>query len=158
MNPRERLLRVVRRESVDMAPVLTFFSTATLELMSISGAWRPQADSDPKTMAKLALACNRYAGFEAIKIPFGPTVLDEIMGCEVDLGDQNRTRAVTGPAIQVGDPYPEVPDDLSSRGRIPVVLDATKIIRQEVWDELPIIALVKGPGIWPPTCAGYRSS
>lgn len=145
MNTRERLLSIIDGEEVDMAPALSFTSPAVIELMEASGAWRPEADLDPGKMATLGLAGYRHAGLEAARVPFGVSILDEIMGCEVDPGDHARTRAVKGPAIAVGDPYPEIPDDLTSRGRIPAVLEAIRLIREEVGEDLPIIAGVEGP-------------
>jgi [methyl-Co(III) methanol-specific corrinoid protein]:coenzyme M methyltransferase len=67
------------------------------------------------------------------------------MGCEINMGTKNRQPSVTA------HPYPKdlegaaVPADLLQRGRIPVVLEAIKIIREKVGSDVPIIGGMEGP-------------
>jgi [methyl-Co(III) methanol-specific corrinoid protein]:coenzyme M methyltransferase len=96
-------------------------------------------------MAKLAIANHELSGLEAVRIPYCLTVLVEAMGCEINMGTKNRQPSVTG------HPYPKdlegaaVPADLLQRGRIPVVLEAIKIIREKVGPDVPIVGGMEGP-------------
>lgn len=98
-------------------------------------------------MAKLALANHELSGLEAVRLPYCLTVLVEAMGCEINMGTKNRQPSVTGHP-----PYPKdlegaaVPADLLQRGgRIPVVLEAIKIIREKVGPDVPIVGGMEGP-------------
>lgn len=61
------------------------------------------------------------------------------------MGTKNRQPSVTA------HPYPKdlegaaIPADLLKRGRIPVVLEAIKIIREKVGPDVPIIGGMEGP-------------
>lgn len=61
------------------------------------------------------------------------------------MGTKNRQPSVTA------HPYPKdlegaaIPADLLKRGRIPVVLEAIKIIREKVGPDVPIIGGIEGP-------------
>ena len=113
--------------------------------MDVVGAPWPEAHTNPELMAKLAIANHELSGLEAVRVPYCLTVLVEAMGCEINMGTKNRQPSVTA------HPYPKdlegaaVPADLLQRGRIPVVLEAIKIIREKVGPAVPIIGGMEGP-------------
>jgi len=144
LNPKERLLKALNREPVDKVPVVSVTQTAIVDLMDQTGAEWPEAHSDAEKLATLAVASHEIAGLEAVRYPYCLTVLAEAMGCEVNMGTKNRQPSVTD------HPYKDVdnlvmPDDLLSNGRIPAVLEATKIIIDKVGDKIPLVAGMEGP-------------
>ncbi|KKH43165.1 methylcobamide:CoM methyltransferase MtaA [Methanosarcina mazei] len=140
-----RLLAALKGEPVDKVPVCSVTQTGIVELMDVVGAPWPEAHTNPELMAKLALANHELSGLEAVRLPYCLTVLVEAMGCEINMGTKNRQPSVTG------HPYPKdlegaaVPADLLQRGRIPVVLEAIKIIREKVGPDVPIVGGMEGP-------------
>jgi [methyl-Co(III) methanol-specific corrinoid protein]:coenzyme M methyltransferase len=140
-----RLLAVLEGKPVDKVPVCSVTQTGIVELMDVVGASWPEAHTNPELMAKLAIANHELSGLEAVRIPYCLTVLVEAMGCEINMGTKNRQPSVTA------HPYPKdlegaaVPADLLQRGRIPVVLEAIKIIREKVGPDVPIIGGMEGP-------------
>ncbi len=140
-----RLLAALEGKPVDKVPVCSLTQTGIVELMDVVGAPWPEAHTNPELMANLAIANHELSGLEAVRVPYCLTVLVEAMGCEINMGTKNRQPSVTA------HPYPKdlegaaVPADLLQRGRIPVVLEAIKVIREKVGPDVPIIGGMEGP-------------
>ncbi|MDN5309771.1 MAG: [methyl-Co(III) methanol/glycine betaine-specific corrinoid protein]:coenzyme methyltransferase [Methanolobus sp.] len=117
--------------------------------MDMTGAKRPEADRNPEKMAQLAASLHDIAMFEIIRFPFDVTVLGEAMGCEIDPGTKARTPAVISHPLKdiLRNPSEKInlPEDLLQRGRIPIVLEASKILREGVGLKVPIVAGLEGP-------------
>jgi len=144
---KERLHKAINGRSVDYTPVVAFTQTGTKDLMTESGASWPDASYDAEKMAALAISGFERAGFEAVRVPFCLTVLLESLGCCVGRGETLRQPSITSHPYNSRKPQEPspVPDDLIVGCRIPVVLDAIKIIREKVGDDVPIIAGCEGP-------------
>ncbi|AKB84993.1 methylcobamide:CoM methyltransferase MtaA [Methanococcoides methylutens] len=145
LTPKERLMKALNQEEVDKTPVVSVTQTATVDLMEQTGAAWPEAHSDPEKMAALSIASHEIAGLEAVRYPYCLTVLAEAMGCEVNMGTQDRQPSVTDHPYPKGVDNLEMPADLLNQGRIPAVLEASKIIREKVGDDIPLIAGMEGP-------------
>lgn len=143
MTPKERVLNVLRNESADRKPVSSVTQVGIVEAMEKTGAFWPDAQKDPEKMATLGAALYKLAGLETARIPFCLTVLAEAMGCEVDLGGIEKTPSVKKPAFYSIESM-DVPLDYLSKGRIPTVLSAVKILKKS-YDILPIIVGMEGP-------------
>lgn len=145
MKARERFLKALRLQSVDRPPAVGVNQTATLEQMKKLGVFWPEAHRDAKKMAKLAAAAWEQVGLESAGVPFCQTVEAEIFGCDIVWGD----KAVDIPhAPFKGLATPEgvkLPEDFLERGRIPVVLKAVDILKEEHGGEIPILGHVIGP-------------
>ena len=141
----ERLLKALEGKEVDKIPVCSVTQTGIVELMDKVEAPWPEAHSDPKLMAKLAIANHELSGLEAVRIPYCLTVLGEAMGCEIKMGLKNRQPSVTGHPYPIDLEGASIPTDLLQKSRIPVVLEAIKIIREKVGPDVPIIGGMEGP-------------
>ncbi|AKB36187.1 Methylcobalamin:coenzyme M methyltransferase, methanol-specific [Methanosarcina siciliae C2J] len=145
MTLKERLINALEGKTVDKVPVCSVTQTGIVELMDEVGAPWPEAHSDAGLMAKLAIANHELSGLEAVRVPYCLTVLAQAMGCEVNMGTKNRQPSVTA------HPYPKdlgglkMPDNLLGTGRIPVVLEAIKIIREKVGPDVPVVGGMEGP-------------
>jgi [methyl-Co(III) methanol-specific corrinoid protein]:coenzyme M methyltransferase len=145
MTLKERLLAALKSEAVDKTPVCSVTQTGIVELMDEVGAAWPEAHTNAELMAKLAIANHELSGLEAVRVPYCLTVFVEAMGCGINMGTKNRQPSV------IDNPYPKsmegaaIPEDLLQRGRIPVVLEAIKLIREKVGPDVPIIGGMEGP-------------
>lgn len=145
MTLKERLLNALEGKKVDKVPVCSLTQTGIVELMDKVGAPWPEAHTDPELMAKLAIANHELSGLEAVRVPYCLTVLAEAMGCEVNMGTKNRQPSVTA------HPYPKdleglsMPENLLGTKRIPVVLEAIKIIKEKVGPDVAVIGGMEGP-------------
>lgn len=146
MNLKTNFMNALAGKPVEKIPAVSVTQTGTVELMDMTGAAWPEAHSDPEKMAALALAGHRIAGLEAVRYPYCLTVLAEIMGCEVRMGTKDIQPSVLSSPFSKGPEGLEVPVNLLERGRIPVVLKATEILKVQTGAaKLPLIAGMEGP-------------
>lgn len=147
MNCKERLERTFRHEPVDRQPCICpggMMNMITTDLMKESGIKWPDAHTDPRMMADLALASYEKGCFENVGVPFCMTIEAESLGARVTMGTDIFEPHVTGYAIDsVTDWKKLTPADLNS-GRAKVVLDAIKILKEKDIDA-PIIGNITGP-------------
>ena len=144
MNAKERVMRVLNQEKPDRMPCFGANSTVTYEQMEKVQAFWPEAHLEGEAMAKQALAAYSVLGFDAVRVPFCQTFEAEALGCELKPGG---TEGI--PGIEPRPPYtiddtPAFPDDFLSRGRIPELLKAVRILKKEVGDEVPVIGGIQG--------------
>jgi [methyl-Co(III) methanol-specific corrinoid protein]:coenzyme M methyltransferase len=124
-------------------------STVTYDQMEKMKAFWPEGHEKGEIMAKQAMAAFTVLGFDAVRVPFSQTFEAEALGCRVKPG-----RAVDGsegiPGLQHPPPYslddtPVLPDDFLTRGKIPELLKAVRILKKELGDEVPIVGGIIGP-------------
>lgn len=73
ITPKERLLRVLRKEPVDRPPVICtggMMNAAIVEIMRATGHTLPEAHFDARRMADLAQDVQAATEFENIGVPF----------------------------------------------------------------------------------------
>ncbi len=128
MDQRERLLRTLDREEVDRAPCASPLQTGIVDLMRLCGAHWPAANDDPLLMTELALAAHRYAGLEAVRVPFDVTVDASAFGAVTDRGASDRQPAVLGPLLKGPDDRIEALPDPVLDGRAPVLLSSVEML------------------------------
>ncbi|HUT73415.1 MAG TPA: uroporphyrinogen decarboxylase family protein [Armatimonadota bacterium] len=145
---RERLLRALRGERVDRAPVICpggMMTMATRSAMCASGAAWPRAHSDPHAMADLVRATQAETDLECLAAPFCMTVEAEALGCRVDLGADNALPHVEAEAFADPAGLERLPAfDAERSGRAPVVLAALRLLAAGRSGE-PVIGAVVGP-------------
>lgn len=144
MNAKERVMNVLNRQKPDRMPCFGANSTVTYDQMEKVQAFWPEAHFQATAMAKQALAAHTILGFDAVRVPFCQTFEADALGCELKPGGKEGI-----PGIEPRPPYsiddtPVFPDDFLSRGRIPELLEAVRILKKEVGDEVPIIGGIQG--------------
>ena len=144
-------------KKVETPFVGTVTTSGILDLMDISGASRPEADSDPEKMAKLASSLHEVAKFEVIRIPFDVTVIGEAIGCQIDPGTKARTPSIITHPFEKDPENIEIPADLLERGRIPVVMEAISLLRNDQGSQVPLVAGVEGPSDLASYLCGIKS-
>ena len=147
MTPKIRLFNVLNDRPIDRTP--SFCSgcsqTVTLESMEEIGVYWPEAHSDPRKMAELSASTYDLTGLEIAGVPYCLSIEAEALGCFTEIG--NKKDSI--PQI-TGTPYTEfedvkVPDDLLTAGRVPVILEAINILKEQIGDTLPIVTGMSGP-------------
>lgn len=143
MNAKERVLNVLSDAQVDKTPVTSFTQVGIVEAMQKVGACWPEAHSDPVKMATLGASLYRLIGLEAVRVPFCLTVEAEAIGCKVDMGTINRQPSIKEHAFTSPSDV-RIEMSFLDKGRIPVVLEAIKILKKEILDA-PVIVGITGP-------------
>lgn len=150
-SPKERLFAILDRKLVDRISIAQPMQSGTVELMHSSGAYWPDAHSDPELMAALAYEAYRIVGFESVRVPFDLNVEAEAMGCELDYGKGPNKGLDIQPSVEKSamDAIDDIrglkiPDPCKD-GRMPVVLKAVEILKKRVPDTVPVIVGIVGP-------------
>ena len=148
MSSRDLVLRTLDRQPTDRVPV----GPMMMDLgAAVIDAPIGRFCSDPDLMARGQLALYEQIGQDIIFIGCDNYYIAEGFGC-VDRAARRRDPAPREPPLErigdVGDL--EVPDPLTD-GRMPVMLEATRLVRQAVGDEVAI----RTPGTGPFALASY---
>jgi len=144
MNLKERLLKTLRRETVDRPPAAVPTQCAIVEVMEASGFAWPRAQQRAADMAGLAWACHEIGGIESLRVPFDITVEAEAMGCPTRFGDDKATPPVSTPYSRSEYDRLHMPDPRRD-GRIPEVIEAVQRLREKAADSVPVIAAFGTP-------------
>jgi [methyl-Co(III) methanol-specific corrinoid protein]:coenzyme M methyltransferase len=149
MNARERVTCVLNHQKPDRMPCFGANSTVTYGQMEKVQAFWPEGHENGEVMAKQAMAAYTVLGFDAVRVPFSQTFEAEALGCKIKPG-----RAADGiegiPGIDHPPPYKlddsiDFPDDFLSRGKIPELLKAVRILKKELGEGVPIVGGIIGP-------------
>ena len=148
LSPKDRLLRVLRKEPVDRPPIICtggMMNSAIVEIMQSTGHTLPEAHFDAQRMAALAQDVQSYTGFENAGVPFCMTIEAELLGSEINHGTlacEPKIAREIFPTVQ-DVRFADV-DVLSRSGRMNVVVDAARSISLANGD-LPVVASLTGP-------------
>jgi len=147
LDEKTRLKKALAREPMDRPPCICpggMMNMVTRELMEQSGLFWPKAHTDPSMMARLAAAAYDAHCFENYGLPFCMTVEAEALGARVDLGNMTYEPHVVGYAIESVSQWDTLPPFDSGAGRMRVVLEAIRLLKQKGGD-VPIIGNLTGP-------------
>ncbi|HTY47699.1 MAG TPA: MtaA/CmuA family methyltransferase [Methanomassiliicoccales archaeon] len=142
---KDRVLAALDRKKLDRPPVVCFTQIVTVDAMESVKVYWPDAHTDAKKMAELGAAPAKLFGLECVRLPFCLTVEAEVMGCRVDLGKMDRTPMVKAHAFDESNIPDDLPANAMKLGRIPVVVEATRIAKEKYGNDLPIVAGTTGP-------------
>jgi [methyl-Co(III) methanol-specific corrinoid protein]:coenzyme M methyltransferase len=149
MNAKERVMAVLSHQEPDRMPCFGANSTVTYDQMERVNAFWPEGHESGETMARLAMAAHTVLGFDAVRIPFCQTFEAVALGCKHKRGKSPEggegIPGVDHPPPYALDDAPELPEDFLARGRIPELLNAVRIVRETLGDEVPIVGGIIGP-------------
>ena len=148
MNCYERFISTLRLEKVDRVSVACPLQTGTVALMDATGAYWPDAFSDPEKMARLSAGAYEIAKLESVRVPFDVATEAEAMGSKIGKMKKDRQPMVLPdePAIRTPEDIDklEVPDPKKA-GRMPVALRAAELLVKKYKGQVPIIFGVCAP-------------
>ncbi|MGB3906046.1 MAG: MtaA/CmuA family methyltransferase [Anaerolineae bacterium] len=149
LNSRERVLGLFQGQEIDPIPVFSGMGNVTVHGLEEHG-WRfPEIHLDGHKMATAAASTPRLFGFECAVVPFDMGVEAEALGCEVNYYAHHTDilyPTISGKlAAKVEDVDIRVPEDLEGAGRVPVVTEAIRLLKEGLGDEVAVGAWVLGP-------------
>jgi [methyl-Co(III) methanol-specific corrinoid protein]:coenzyme M methyltransferase len=108
-----------------------------------------EVHQDPVKMARAAASSHRLFGFESAVVPLDICVEAEALGAKVDFLENQDTPqfpTVERPAANGLEELDlSAPEHLLKQGRIPLVIEAIKLLKEDVGHEVAIGAWVPGP-------------
>ncbi len=144
MNEKERLIRILRKETVDRPAVICpggMMNGAVTEILEIIKM--ENFHTDAKAMAEVAKKVREMTGFENYGVPFCMTVEAEPFGIEVDFGSICVEPYVKAYNDKDLDTIMQTYSPESFMGeRMQTVIDAVSHLKN---DEVPVIGSVTGP-------------
>jgi [methyl-Co(III) methanol-specific corrinoid protein]:coenzyme M methyltransferase len=149
MNGRERVLKLFAGEQVDRPPCFSGMGNVTTEGLKSIGAKFAASHLDAKLMAGAAASSYKLYGFECGVVPFDLCIEAEALGCEINV--YAHSEDLLYPTIKKKLIHNEseldisLPSGLTGRGRIPLMVEAIKLIKQDIGTEAPIGTYVLGP-------------
>ncbi len=144
MTSRERFMAALKGEPVDRMPVISVCQHATYEQMEQLDAYWPDALHDAEQMARLAGGGYSQLGFDAVRAPFCQTHEAEAFGAVLKEGGKTGLPSVMKHPYKLGDNV-EFPADFLSRGRIPALLEAIRILKRDLGDKVIVMGGIIGP-------------
>ncbi len=149
LSPRDRVLRLFRKEKIDRLPAFSGMGNITVQGLDKNGLKFADIHVDARKMATVAASTYQLFGFECAVVPFDMGVEAEALGAEINFYPHHTD--IVYPTIskkvseKVADLDLIVPSDLAKKGRIPLVVEAIGILKEEVGDQVAVGAWVLGP-------------
>ncbi|MDR1929263.1 MAG: methylcobamide--CoM methyltransferase [Treponema sp.] len=147
-SPKERLLRVLRKEGTDRPPVICpggMMNAAVVEVMEKNGHTLPAAHHEGGLMGDLAGDVYEQTGFENFGLPFCMTIEAEALGSVVDYGSLGCEPKISREAFSsVGELREEPPGIIQKNRRAEAVINAVHRLSKQ-YPDVPVIGSVSGP-------------
>jgi len=149
MTPKDRINRLFKKEEIDRIPCFSGMGNITEYGLKRLGYRFADIHLDAAMMADSAATTYELFGYECAVVPFDLCVEAEALGCEINVY-----------AHQEGILYPtirkklinnetemeiSISDGLESRGRIPLVSEAIRLLKKRIGESVPIGSYVLGP-------------
>ncbi len=144
MNSRDDILALLHGQRLTRLPVFGVLPSLTAAGIKKIGARYGELHTDAAKMAVAAASTFEIYDWESAVVPFDLCVEAEALGCQVDF--QNDVDAFLAPTIQLPiKNYDFALPSLARAGRIPLVSDAIRQLKQRVGDKVAIGAWIPGP-------------
>jgi [methyl-Co(III) methanol-specific corrinoid protein]:coenzyme M methyltransferase len=112
--------------------------------MDETGAAWPEAHQLADPMARLAAGAHDVLGFDAVRVPYCQTIESEALGSTVKYAGREGVPRIDQHAYHLGD-EPSYPRDFLSRGRIPELIGAVRLLKERFGDEVAVMGNIVGP-------------
>jgi len=157
MNGRQRVLAALGRQAVDRAPVCNPTSVATVELMDLVDAPFPESCRNPDLIARLAATGYTELGFDSVMPVFSVAQESSALGCNIRWEEKDWPTVVMSEPIWRGPEDIRIPSGLLCHPDMQCILDAIRILRRQLGDEVAIIGKVMGPWTLSYHCFGLEN-
>lgn len=142
MTPMERAAAMAKGETVDRMPCNPNIANGTARIL---GCKISEFNTDPKTLAGAQIAAYRKYGYDSTRIFTDLFTWCEAMGAKVILPDDDTADLLEPACKDVKDIDKLEPIDPYTGGRLPIHVEAMKILIDEVGKEVAVSGGVVGP-------------
>ncbi len=144
--PKERIMRLFRREPLDTMPFFSGMGMVVMPAIKKLGYRFPQVHTDANRLAQSAIWSSKLMGFDSIVVPYDMCWESEAMGNKISLYEDSED--ILYPTIPEkrwkSMDEVEIPENIMELGRMPLIPQAIKIIKKEA-PEYPVGAWQLGP-------------
>jgi len=146
---REKILDLLDGKRNDEFLCFSGMGNVTVEGMKQTGARFAESHTDAKMMAELAASTYKLFGFQCAVVPFDVAIEAEVVGCPINFYTHVDPEDILYPTVKGKIPIAaseiRIPDDLATAGRVPVVTEALRLLKQDIGGEVPIGTYIMGP-------------
>ncbi len=146
MIPRERVMKLFRKDPIDRMPVFSGQGMVVLPAIKASNLRFPEIHLTAENMAASAIKTADLFGFDGIVVPYDMCTIPEAMGLKISIYQESQE--ILYPTIPYKWKTPDevvIPEDILEKGRMPVVTRAIQIIKEKVGDRLALGSWTLGP-------------
>ncbi len=149
MTSRERVLKLFAGEKIDRPPCFSGMGNVTAEGLKKFDYKFAAVHSDAKMMADSAASSYKLYGFECAVVPFDLCVEAEALGCEINV--YSHLEDILYPTIKTklinseDEMDIQLPSDIASRGRVPMMKEVIRLLKEDIGNDVAIGAHVLGP-------------
>ena len=136
LTPKERVLKTFRKEPVDTMPFFSGYGMVVMPAINELGYQFPKIHSDAEMMAKSAVMSSKMFDFDSVVVPYDMTAESQALGNTISLYEDSIDILYPTIPEKIWKTLEEVniPADITSRGRIPMIIEAIKIAKAEAPD------------------------
>jgi [methyl-Co(III) methanol-specific corrinoid protein]:coenzyme M methyltransferase len=120
----------------------------TVHGLEEAGVRFAEVHGDAEKMAAAAASTYKQFGFECAVVPFDLGIEAEALGCEMNFYDDGSTRilypTVKTKILKFGEEL-SIPEDLGGQGRVPMLKEAIRRLKDDVGGEVAVGSYVLGP-------------
>lgn len=149
MTSRERVMKLFRGEPIDRVPCFSGMGNVTEEGIKKLGYRFADIHLDAKMLADTAATTYKLFGFESGVVPVDLCVEAEALGCVINV--YPHAEGILYPTIKEKLVHKEeemdvkIPSDLHTRGRVPLLCEAIKLLKADIGGEVAVGSYVLGP-------------
>lgn len=140
MNGKERITGLLKKEKVDRVPWVPF---AGVHAGKLKGYTARDVLQDKDKLVESLLEVKKIYQPDGMPVVFDLQIEAEILGCELLWADNNPPSVKSHPLADTK----EIPSDIPTQGdgRLPMILEAMKEVKDEVGDDTALYGLFTGP-------------
>jgi MtaA/CmuA family methyltransferase len=146
---REKVLELLEGKRNGEFLCFSGMGNVTVEGMKHTGVRFAESHSDAKMMADLAASTPKLFGFHCAVVPFDVAIEAEVIGCPINFYTHVDPEEILYPTVKGKIPMDasaiSIPEDLPNAGRIPVVTEALRLLKEDIGGEVPIGTYIMGP-------------
>lgn len=148
MNSRERVLKLFRGEPIDRVPCFSGMGNVTEAAINKLGYKFAGIHLDAKMMAETAASTYKMFGFECGVVPVDLCVEAEALGCVINV--YPHADGILYPTIKEklihneSEMEVKVPADLARRGRVPLLREAIRLLKDDIGNDVVVGSYVLG--------------
>ena len=145
MNQREEILALFKDQQPGQPPCFSGLIHVTAESLASAGLKLHEVHTVAAKLAAAAASTNKSTGFPSAVVPLDLCVEAEALGTKVDFHIDSLHPVFPSPAQFLFDNCETVKTQIPSEGRLPLVCEAIRLLKEDIGHEVVIGAFVPGP-------------
>ncbi len=146
---REKVLALLKGERNGEVLCFSGMGNVTTEGMKQTGIKFALSHSDASMMAALSATTYKLFGFECAVVPFDVAIEAEVVGCPINFYTNVHPQEILYPTVKekvvAGTDDIGMPEDLSRAGRVPIVTEALRLLKEDIGGSVAIGTYIMGP-------------